>query len=230
MPTLSQYWFQNKFFGGPFFGWNQPYADGGWAWISDTGSSAATLVWNRPDNEEAIDVAAQLNSPIVLTQIDNLLGSQAQRTSGVMAEGMFWPDVPYYSKNPSRHNSGDMLVRVYFDFHINTPWYCTAADGNISYYLFLYLDGNGHLQGYVDGWSYDYSGGGPFCTGSINQNLNNAVPGGMSTVQGILDTALRLLSSSTFSMLYYLPGSGTKIPGSFNENADQDVAVAVLPE
>jgi hypothetical protein len=229
MATLSQYWFQNGFFGGPFDVFNQPYPDGGWAWISNGGSSAATLVWNRPDSEQTIDVAPQLNTPSILAQLDGLLSGGASRTSGIMAQGVFWPNVPYYGNNPGAHNNSDMLIRIYFNFHISTPWYCSDADGNISYYIFLYLDGSGHLQGYVDGWSYNYSGGGPFCTGSINDALNNAVPNGMGTVQTILNNALALLSGSTFSMLYYLPGSGTKTPGNTSENADLDVAIAVLP-
>jgi hypothetical protein len=227
MPTLSQYWFHDRFFAGSFDGYNQPY--GGWAWISNTGSSAATLVWNRQDNEQTIDVAPQLNTAAVLAQIDGILGGGANRTSGVMAAGIFWPDVPYYGNNPGAHQVGDMLIRVYFNFHIGTPWYCSDADGNISYYLFLYIDGGGHLQGYVDGWSYHYDGGGPFCTGSINDSLNSGVPAGMPTVQNLLDDALALLSGSTFTMLYYLPGSGTKAAGNFSENADQDVAIALLP-
>src|SRR6266851_51827 len=170
MPTLSQYWFRDRFFGGPFDGWNQPYA--GWAWISNTGGSAATLVWNRQDDEQALDLDPQLNSPSVLAAVVALLGGSATRTSGFMAAGVFWPDVPYYNQNPGRHNDWDMLVRVYFNFHISTPWYCSDADGNISYYLVFYLDGSGHLQGYVDGWSYNYGGGQPFCTGAINSALN----------------------------------------------------------
>jgi hypothetical protein len=51
----------------------------------------------------------------------------------------------------------------------------------------------------------------------------------MATVQTLLNEALALLSGSTFSMIYYLPGSGTKAGGGFSENADQDVAIAVLP-
>ncbi len=229
MSTLSQYWFYNQFFAGPFYAYNQPFGDGGWAWISDPGASAATLTWVRQDNEQAIDLAPLLNTPDILTQVDNLLGGDANRTSAIMAAGVFWPNVPYYGKDPSRHNNDDMLIRVYFNFHVHTPWYCSDADGDISYYIFLYLDGSQHLQGYVDGWSYNYSGGGPFCTGGINDRLNNAVPGGMATLQGILDSRLAFLARSTFSKLYFLPGSGTKSPGNFSENADQDVAIAVLP-
>jgi hypothetical protein len=227
MPTLSQYWFRDRFFGGLFDGWNQPY--GGWAWISNTGGSAATLVWNRQDNEQVLDLGPQLNSPGVLAQIDGLLGGGATRTSGIMAQGVFWPNVPYYNQNPGRHSNFDMLVRIYFNFHISTPWYCTDANGDISYYLVFYLDGGGHLQGYVDGWSYHYDGGWPFCTGSINNALNNAVPNGMGALQMLLNGYLALLAGSTFSLVYYLPGSGTKAAGPFSENADQDLAIAVLP-
>jgi hypothetical protein len=35
MPVLSQYWFHNGFFQGPFDVFNEPYPDGGWAWISN---------------------------------------------------------------------------------------------------------------------------------------------------------------------------------------------------
>jgi hypothetical protein len=227
MPTLSQYWFRNGFFGGPFDGWNVPYA--GWAWISNTGSSAATLAWNRQDNEIVVDVGAQLNTPGTIDKVKKILGSDASMTSGILAAGVFWPSVPYHGKDPSRHHDWDMLIRVYFNFHISTPWYCSDADGDISYYLVVYLDGSGHVQGYVDGWSYHYNGGGPFCTGAINSKLDSGVPAGVATVQDILNSTLTLASAFTFSNLYLLPGSGTKTGGGFSENADQDVAIAVLP-
>jgi hypothetical protein len=227
MPTLSQYWFRNSYFAGPFNGYNVPFS--GWAWISNGGGSAATLAWVRQDDERILDLAPILNAPDILAQVDGVLGGSASRTSGIMAAGVFWPSVPYHDKDPGRHNNWDMLVRVYFNFHISTPWYCSDADGNISYYLVLYLDGGQHLRGYVDGWSYNYGGGGPFCTGAINNALNSAVPSGVGMLQSVLDSRLALLSESRFSMLYYLPGSGTKAGGGFSENADQDVAVAVLP-
>lgn len=229
MPTLSQYWFYDRFFGGNFEVFNQPYPLGGWAWISNGGSSKATLVWNRQDNEQAIDVAPQLNAGDVLARIDGLLGNSANRTSSIRAAGVFWKDVPYYSKDPSRHNDWDMLIKVSFDFHISTPWYCSDANGTIAYYLVIYLDGSGHIQGYVDGWAYNYDGGGPFCTGGINDALDSAVPGGVGTVQAVLDSRLGLLQSLTFSTLYFLPGSGRRDGGDFSENADNDVAIAVVP-
>jgi hypothetical protein len=229
MPTLSQYWFQNSLLGGPFDVYNVPYADGGWAWVASGAQSAATLAWNRPDNEQTIDLAPLLNAPATLSTIDQLLGSQASRTSALMAQARFYWQVPYYSQDPARHNAWDMLARLYFDFHISTPWYCSDASGDISYYVMVYLDSAGHLGGYVDGWSYNYSGGGPFCTGAINDALNSAIPAGISPLQELLNSGFALLGRSSFSYVYLLPGDGTKSAGETAENADTDAAIAAVP-
>jgi hypothetical protein len=171
VPTLSQYWFKNRFFAGPFDAWNQPY--GGWAWISNGGSSAATLVWNRQDNERVFDLASILSNPLVTSAVDGILPGGVSRRGPVRAAGVFWRDVPYRGRDPGRHGDWEMFVRVYFDFHVSTPWYCSDADGDVSYYLVVFLDSGRRLRGFVDGWSYHYDGGGPFCTGAINDGLNS---------------------------------------------------------
>lgn len=229
MPTLSQYWFYNQLLGGPFDVWNQPYPDGGWAWIAHGGQTKGTLVWSRPDSETAMALAPLFNTNDILGQIDAMLGGHADRTSGIKASIKFWWQVPYHDKDPGRHGEWDMLIRVYFDFHIGTPFYCSDANGDISYYIVVYLDGGGHLHAYVDGWSWHYDGGGPFCTGAIDDALNAAVPAGVGPLQGALDTKLGVLSGVSFSSLYLLPGSGTKSPGDTRENADDDAAIAVTP-
>ncbi len=95
---------------------NQPYPDGGWSWISNGSSSAATLAWNRPDGEHGLDLDSQLNAGDVLATVDGALGKQASRTSGIMAQGVFWPSVPYYGGDPGRHPASMRLARVHFDF------------------------------------------------------------------------------------------------------------------
>lgn len=229
MPTLSQYWFEKEFFAGPFGVFNEPYPLGGWAWISNGGSSQSTLCWNREDSEQVVDFGQVVSNSIVVDAVDGMLTGDIERTSALMANGVFWPDVPYYSKNPGAHSNSDMLVRVYFNFQINTPWYCSNADGWIGYYLFFYLDGSGALHGNVDGWAYDYSGGGPFCTGSIDDGLNNALPPGMSTLQKLLNEAIALDASANYSTLYFLPGNGTRSQGGSSQDADTDVALALVP-
>src|SRR5690348_18442829 len=99
MPVLSQYWFHNGFFQGPFDVFNEPYPDGGWAWISNGSSSAATLVWNRADGEDAVDLAAQLDTGDVVAVVDKALGGQASRSSGIMVQGGVLARVPYYASD-----------------------------------------------------------------------------------------------------------------------------------
>ena len=46
----------------------------------------------------------------------------------------------------------------------------------------------------------------------------------------VLDEAIPLVASGTYSMLYFLSDNGTRTSGDSNQNADQDVALALLPK
>jgi hypothetical protein len=111
---------------------------------------------------------------------------------------------------------------------VSTPWYCTDADGDINYYVVPYLDSSGRALAYVDGWSYHYDGGGPFCTGSISDNLDANVPAGAKQLQANIDLRLDWIADRRFDLLYLLPGDGARTGGgTFNVN--EYVSVAVLP-
>jgi hypothetical protein len=230
MPTLSNYWFREADFRGITEFLSEPHCAGCWAWINwpDAAAMRSTLVWERADGETIVDLPPILNTPDVVASVDAILSSPAARTSDIKAGWIPWKYVPYHDTAPGRHGDLDLLVRIFFDFHVSTPWYCSDADGNISYYLVPYLDGAGHLGAYVDGWSYHYDGGGPFCTGAINDKLNGGVPGGMGTLQTLLDGRLAFFSRLAFDSLYLLPGSGEK-NGSGSVNVDEHVSLVLLP-
>lgn len=229
MPVLSQYWFQDTDFRGDTEFLSIGHCPNCWAWINwaNIGSRKSTLAWEREDREIVIDLPPLMNAPDILNTIDSIL-SGASRTSGVFCGWIPWKYVPYYSSSPGRHGDLDLLVHLYFNFHISTPWYCSDANGHIDYYVVPYLDGGGHLHAYVDGWSYHYDGGGPFCTGAINDKLNHGVPAGMSALQSLLDSRLGLFGRQTFDLVYLLPGSGDK-SGSGSVNVNEHVSLALLP-
>lgn len=244
MPILTQYWFRNQFFGGPFHGWNEPLAQRGFAprpSISIAGippvsgteaSSAATLVWERADDEVVLDIPGSINgSPAALLAIDNLLGSSASRTSPVFTAGIPWgPRVPYYNENPGKHAPWAMIIRVYFSFHISTPSYCWDLDGTISYYLQFYLDRSGALHGYVDARGEEYRWKpADACRSRVQEQVAAGVDAGVQTVEGLIDLAIATNASGRFSQLYLLPGTGTRALGGFDENADTGVALALRP-
>src|SRR3569623_532523 len=144
---------------------NIGHCAGCWAWINwpNIGSTDSTLVWEREDREIAIDLPPLLNAADVLATLDKVLGS-ARRTSAVKAGWIPWRHVPGHEKDPGRHGDLDLLIRMFFNFHVSTPWYCSDADGDISYYVVPYLDSNKRLGAFVDFFIYHYDGGGPFCS------------------------------------------------------------------
>ncbi|MBC7784350.1 MAG: hypothetical protein H7144_10970 [Burkholderiales bacterium] len=229
MPILSNYWFEDADFRGETEFFSAHHPAGGWAWInwSNTGATESTLVWEREDREIVIDLPPLLNAQDILDALDAQL-RDATRTSGIRAGWIPWRHVPFYDKDPNRHGELDLLIRISFDFHVNTPWFCTAADGNINYYVVPYLDAAGRLGAYVDGWSYDYDGGWAICTGGINDKLNAAVPAGVGTLQALLNTRLSLFRDRVFDLVYLLPGSGDK-SGLGKVNVNDHCSIALLP-
>jgi hypothetical protein len=230
MPVLSNYWFVETDFRGNTEFLSIAHGAGSWAWInwSDIGSTRSTLVWEREDREQVIDLVTFANASDILAALDRMLTGGAKRTSDIKAGWIPWRYVPYHDSDPGRHGDLDLLVHIFFNFHVSTPWYCSDADGHIDYYVVPYLDGSGHLGAYVDGWSYHFDGGWPVCAGSISDALNSSVPAGMATLQSLLDARLALFADRTFDLLYLLPGSGDT-SGSGIVNVDEHVSLALLP-
>jgi hypothetical protein len=228
--VLTNYWFSDTDFRGNTEFLNIGHCAECWAWInwSNIGSTHSTLVWEREDSEIVVDLPPILNAGDILDAVDRMLGGSANRTSAINAGWIPWKYVQGHEGDPNRHGDLDLLVRIFFNFHVSTPWYCSDADGDISYYVVPYLDGTGRLGAYVDWWSYHYDGGGPFCTGAINDALNGAVPNGMATLQSMIDARLAFFADRRFDMLYLLPGDGTRFGGG-NVNVDEHCSIALLP-
>jgi hypothetical protein len=227
---LSSYWFHSTDFRGNTEFLSSLHASGGWTWInwSDIGNRHSTLVWEREDREFTVDLMAQANTAAVAQAIDRLLTGPVKRTSPIKAGWIPWRYVAYRGRDPHRYADLDLLVRVFFNFHVSTPWYCTDADGNVSYYVVFFLDGAGAIHASVDGWSYHFDGGTPACSGAISDRLNANVPGGMATLQGLLDASLAGLGRQRFDLVYLLPGAAERA-GVGSVNVDEHVSLALLP-
>ena len=227
MSVTSQYIFLQGLFNGLFDGINTPHNTD--QTFSETLNGPIFTV-HRPNAEIIVDLGPQIatnaTTGLVATQLVN---AGASLTSTIRVQGVFWPLVPYFFQHPAAHKLTDMLVRVDFDFHIETPWYSSDADGTISVYLFLFLDSKHHLQGHVDGTWFAYDGGGPFCTGKISDGLKAALPNVSKQVKPILAQAIAQAAGISFKNLYFLPGNGTKTAGVFLQNASNDLALGLVP-
>jgi len=235
MPTLSLYTFERSApsDAGRFWQNHISHGAGVWAWtlIYNLPNVHSALCWERQDNEEILDLGTAANSPLALSVIDGLLTGGASRRGPVRTSYRAWENVPAALRvsDPTRHQPWDLLGTLNIDFHISTPWYCSDVDGTITYYIFFFIDERGSLRANVEGGSFHYDGGGPFCTGEISSRLRDAVSSGMPTVQAQINLAISLFAGRRlFSMLYFLPGHGNR-SGFSEDNADNNVAIAVLP-
>lgn len=235
MPTLSEYAFRrtSSAQAGPFWQNHITHGAGSWAWatISNLPDSNGILAWERPDDENVLDLHALANSPIALATIDANLTGAVSRSGEVRTTYLTWDRVPgeVRNPNPTLHQNWELLASLVIPFHASLPWYCPDVDGTIRYYIFFFLDGAGQLRVRIDGWYWQYNGWAGVCGGDLSSGLSSGAAGGIAALQAQLDLGLTLFGGGrTFNMLYYLPGTGTR-SGFSEDDADRRIALAVLP-
>lgn len=225
MSVISHYQFLQGFFNGLFVDVNT---------LSNTDQFSESFdginfTVTRPNGEILVNLGPQINTDANVGLVSKKLTSAgASLTSQIGVQGVLWGSVPYFFQHPLAHKVTDMLIRIHFDFHIDTPWYCTDVDGTISIFLFAFLDKNGHLQVVLDGTWFQFDGGGPFCAGAVSSGLSAALPGVKTAVQGLLPAITKAAAGVKFSHLYFLPGDGVKAVGVHVENATNDLSLGLL--
>jgi len=233
MPNMSLYTFTRNAAqdAGPFFQSSINHGSGSWAFVTmfNLPESHSALVWERPDLEAVLDLSATANSPLALAQIDTLLTSPASRSGPIRSSYIVWGNVPSVVRDPDPglHQDSDLLLTLNIDFHVSTPWYCSDANGTLKFYIFPFLDDVGNLMAHVDGASFHFDGGGPFCSGDIQSAIQAGLSGAVASLQNLLDTALPIFAAGrTFNMLYILPGHGDF--GFTQDNADNNASLAAV--
>jgi len=87
----------------------------------------------------------------------------------------------------------------------HTPWPWPDYYAQVRYWIYLYVDPDGKLQGYV-AWTGYYVEGGTI-SGDVADNLKNAIPGTISQVNGLISQALCFANvGGPYQYVYYLPG------------------------
>lgn len=226
MSVTSTYSFIQGYFNGLFVGQNavsavdQPFTE------SPPGS--AHFVVHRPNGENLVDLGPLINTNANVGMVaQQLIAAGASLTSGLRVQGTPWISVPYFLQSPLAHKPFDMLAKVNFDFHIETPWPCTDIDGTISVFLFVFLDSQKHLRVAVDGTWFSFEGG-LFCAGPASDALKAAMPAVREQVKKLLPQLTAAIANVKFANLYFLPGDGKKSAGAFVQNASSDASLGLL--
>ncbi len=153
-------------------------------------------------------------------EIDPLLGGDADRVGNPTLTWTMFPSGVSHLSSTRRY------LKIYQKLNINVPWW-PDYDASITYHLYLYLDGSGHLRGHVARWAYWVEGG--LKSGQIADQLEPKVITGMGALNNQLDTELGSFSAFTFQDLYYLPGRQTsrKPTGVFSGWTTDDVTLVL---
>jgi hypothetical protein len=97
------------------------------------------------------------------------------------------------------------FIYVIVPVMVHTPWPYSDYHAQARYWIRLYVDGNGQLQGYVAYWGYWVEGG--IISGDVAAGLRDAIPGTIPQVNTLVGRAVALANvGGPYSYVYYLPG------------------------
>jgi hypothetical protein len=208
----------------------------------------AIVAYVRPDGEISQNLSAVVNDPAVLNFVDNQFATAPKnayvlppvRKGPIRTSYKTWGDalaIPETKMNdPNAHQNWELINTISIDFHCNTYWLLSALNGTITIYVFYFLDATGHPQVRIEGfsdpvwdeqpWRPDYGAAGQV-SAALVQGLVNDQP----FLQFMLDNALRNFSGSgAFSDLYVLPGTGVTAGAPLDDDADNNVALCLVPK
>jgi hypothetical protein len=249
MSTLSVFAFERKSFqeAGPF---RQSHAklNGGpglfWEGMWEIPATHAVFAYVRSATEIAQSLSGALNTDSVLKFVDGEFKKVPDdsnvhppvRTGPIRTSYATWGDVDKtHVADPSAHQDSELITTISIDFHCNTSPIMTALDGTIVLYVNYYLDGNGKAQVRLEGWStpvWDEESWRPDfgAAGQVSQKMSERLEGIKPIIQAYLDSALRSFAGDTaYSELYTLPGTGITDGAPFADDADQNVALCLVP-
>jgi hypothetical protein len=227
MSVTSTYTFFQGFYNGLFTVQNTLQA--GNPPFSKSFPNSITMLMHRPDNEHTIDLGSLINTNENVGLISKMLtSSHAALTSDLRVQAVQWISVPYFLQSAGAHLPTDQLLKVNFDYHIETPFPCTDIDGTISVFLFLFIDANKKLQVKLDGTSFTLEGGLFGCHDPAMNAIKAAMPAVKQQVKDLLPGLLAVTKDLKFSNMYYMPGNGFKTAGVRAQNASVDTALGLI--
>lgn len=225
-------------FGSPTSFFSFPDYQGLFMQITNRRSSGSELDVNRFSDhgfnnraENALVVAPNRGSELRLSFRDMFLDRwndvlAAQLSDPAHADGApvltweMWPSGISYLDSNLRylkvHQNLDIRLHCWPDY-----------DASMTYHIYLYLDGGGHLRGYVARWAYWIEGGAK--ADDIEDQLRPAVIAGATTLTNELSNQLNAFSAFSFTDLFYLPGNQTSRPptGVMTGSTFDDVTIVV---
>jgi hypothetical protein len=161
------------------------------------------------------------------SDITNIVNAQSSVSSGGDATFTWdlWPNGPTSGSSDTHPDDPEKaFLWVIVPINVDTHTIFGTYSAQIRYWVYIYVDGDGNLQGYVDTYGCWVQGG--WITGDVQNGLMEKIPGTIGQVNGLISNALSLANlGGPYRFAYYLPGKNV-LQGS---TWDDVTIVAVKP-
>jgi hypothetical protein len=147
-------------------------------------------------------------------------GSPAKRDGNPTLTWQMFP------KNISYLDADRIYLKIHQDLDIELDWW-PDYEASISYHVFLYVNGDNNLRGYVARWAYWVEGG--VKSDDIADELEPKVIEGMGKLNEELSSSLSAFDGVGIDDVYYLPGRqlGGSVPTEQAGFTTDDVTIVV---
>jgi hypothetical protein len=202
--------FQNAYFYGNFQNYTvstpgDPETDISYVGNGFNDQASSIIIQRRfPNETRPIPLSDLVPLNTITAEVNSI--SPNLRTSGNPI--LTWDLYPTGANNdPNEPSKAYIYLEIPCQVNTNQWFFGGWYDCQIRYWIYLYVDGNGDLQGYVDYWGYWVQGG--LYTNGVASALAQEIPQHLGPVNALVSQATRLANvAGPFNFIYYLPGNG----------------------
>lgn len=138
-----------------------------------------------------------------------------------------WPTGPTSGRDWHPSDPGKRFIYVIVPITVRTPWPFPDAYAQVRYWIYLYVDSTGQLQGHTAYWGY-YVSTTCFLTQCITNDIARAlaqqIPGTTGQVDALVAQAVAVANvGAPYRFTYFLPGRG-----QFTGSTWDDVTVVAV--
>jgi hypothetical protein len=166
--------------------------------------TSSYLLVRRFDNETR---PTPIGALVPQQKITDIVNSQNQISSAGSTTFTWdlWPTGPASGSDWHPNDPSKMFLYILVPINVDTQTIFGTYSAQVRYWVYLYVDDSGKLEGYVDYYGCWVQGG--WITGQVQNGLMQKIPGTIGQVNDLVSQALGLANiGGPYRFLYYLPG------------------------
>ena len=183
-------------------------------------TSSILLVRRFANETSPVSIGALVPQSSITTIVN--AQSQVSSAGATTFTWDLWPTGPTSSSDWHPNDPDKAFIYVIVPVNIDTQTIFGTYSAQVRYWIYLYVDRDGNLQGYVDWYGCWVQGG--WITGDVQNALMQKIPGTIGQVNNLVSNALALANiGGPYRFSYYLPGKN-----AFTGSTWDDVTVVAV--